>query len=259
MREYVFRLGYESGVHPVNDIFIRHPDMVARSLDISSSLNCGWRIVRLTGPEAALDALEEVYLDPEVCNDCTIPHPACDGEFEYQVLESAPEARTVYRYSANVSYCHSVAFLALSHAGEGLVFDAVRRGPVERHRILAPDDERMSGFREHLDDGLPDSVSVDVERIGAPDRWLGLVPSVKELPYEQRQALETAYGKGYYETPRGATLEEVADSLDIPLTTLRYRLRRAEEWVMDGVAKRRLELERSERDREEGNRVSVED
>jgi predicted DNA binding protein len=48
------------------------------------------------------------------------------------------------------------------------------------------------------------------------------------LPGEQQVALRTAYEHGYYDTPRDATLEELATALDVPRSTLSYRLRRAE-------------------------------
>lgn len=235
MREYVLRAEYDEGIHPVMDIFIQYPDLFAKSLDISVSLDGGWRIIRVTGPEEALDALEEVYLNPDVCNDCVFPHPSCDGEFEYDVLESTQTARTIYKYTADVSYCHSVTFLALSHFGPGLIFDSEQRGPVYRYRILVPNEEKMSGFHETLDESLPDGISVEIARISEASQWDGSGYSLAELPYEQRQALTKARQMGYYETPREATLEEIATELDLPLTTLRYRLRRAEDWVMGQV------------------------
>jgi hypothetical protein len=41
MREYVFLLEYDHGVHPVRDAFIDNPEVVATALDISTSLNGG--------------------------------------------------------------------------------------------------------------------------------------------------------------------------------------------------------------------------
>lgn len=235
MREYVLRLEYERGVHPVMDAFIEHPEVIARSLDVSASLDGGWRIVRVTGPTDALDALEAVYLDPAICNDCTFPHPACDGDFEYDVIESSPTARTVYKYASDVSYCHSVTFLALTHFGEGLVFDTEQRGPVYRYRILVPRDADVGGFQDVLGDGLPAGVSLTVERVGETDGLERPLRPRTELPPEQLEALETARRMGYYETPRGSQLADVAAELDLPLTTLRYRLRRAEAWGVDRV------------------------
>nr|WP_162562589.1 helix-turn-helix domain-containing protein [Salinigranum rubrum] len=149
------------------------------------------------------------------------------------MLESDPTARVIYKYVSDLSYCHSVTFLALSHFGTGLVFDAEQRGAVYRYRILAPNDTDMRGFGDLLDEELPDGVSVDVERIGDPDQWRRQESSVTELPFEQRQALETAFQMGYYETPRQSVLDEISTELDLPLSTLRYRLRRAEAWALE--------------------------
>jgi predicted DNA binding protein len=52
-----------------------------------------------------------------------------------------------------------------------------------------------------------------------------------ELPYEQRAALEAAVDAGYYATPRESTLAEVADAVDVPRSTLQYRLQKAETWL----------------------------
>lgn len=70
MREYVFLFTYERGILPVRDVYIEHPEVVATSLAISASPDTGWRVERITGPEHALDALESVYLDTEICNEC---------------------------------------------------------------------------------------------------------------------------------------------------------------------------------------------
>lgn len=235
MREYVLRLEYEAGVHPLMDVFIEHPEMIAHSLDVSATLDGGWRIVRVTGSTTALDALEAVYLNPAICNDCTYPHPACDGDFDYEVLESSQTARTIYKYASDVSYCHSVTFLALSHFGDGLIFDTVQRGRVYRYRILVPEGVDMGGFQDVLAAALPNGVTLTVEQVRESTSWTPRSRSSPDLPFEQRQALETAQRMGYYETPRRAQLADIAAELDLPLTTLRYRLRRAEAWGIEFI------------------------
>lgn len=232
MREYVFLLKYDRGVHPVRDAFIDHPRVVATALDISSALDGGWRIERLTGPEHALDAIESAYFN-EQCNDCTYPTPACDATFEYQILEHEPTVRTIYRYVTDISYCHAISYLALKTLGNGLIFDAVQRGPYYEWRLLVPTEENIDAFHETLREDLPDGVSLQVRRVSTPERWLHARRSQDgmDLPYEQREALETAIQMGYYDYPREATLGDIAAELNIPLTTLRYRLRRAEAWA----------------------------
>ncbi|GAA0240244.1 helix-turn-helix domain-containing protein [Haladaptatus pallidirubidus] len=232
MREYVFLLKYDRGVHPIRDVFIDHPTVVATALDISTALDGGWRIEHLSGPEDALNAIESVYFN-EQCNDCLYPTSNCDTVFEYQVLEHEPTARTIYRFETDQSYCHAISYLALKTLGNGLVFDAVQRGPFYEWRLLVPTEKNIEVFHEVLREDIPDGISLEVRRVSAPEHWLHTRRPQWEtdLPYKQREALETAMVMGYYDYPREATLKDIAIELDLPLTTLRYRLRRAEAWA----------------------------
>lgn len=232
MREYVFLLEYDRSVHPVRDVFIDHPEVVATALTVSITLESGWRVERLTGPEHALDAVETVYVD-EHCNDCTYPTPACDTELEYQVLEREPTARTVYRHVTDMSYCSSLGYLALETLGNGLVFDTTQRGPYYEWRVLVPAERNVDRLHRTLREDLPEGVSLTVRRIGTPERWLSAKRprAGTDLSFEQREAIETAQRLGYYDHPRKATMEDIAVELELPLTTLRYRLRRAEAWA----------------------------
>lgn len=233
MREYVVLFTYTADVHPVRDVFIDHPELEATSLAISATGETGWRVERVTGPEAALDALETVYLDPAICNECICPHPACDAQVVYEVLEREPTARTIYHSSTEEHFCYSVPWLAVQTLGAGLVFDAVQRGPYYEWRVLVPANRDLGAFHEALERDLPAGVSFTVRRVGSPERWQHAVRGHRTtVPAEQRTALETAIRLGYYEHPRRATLEDVAAELDLPLTTLRYRLRRAEAWAV---------------------------
>ncbi|MFC4436459.1 MULTISPECIES: helix-turn-helix domain-containing protein [Natrialbaceae] len=233
MREYSVLFTYERGVHPVRDIYIDHPEVVATALAISASPDTGWRVERITGPERALDALETVYLNPDICNECIWPHPACDARVEYEVLEHEPTTRTVYHSTAEETFCYSVSALAVATLGDGLVFNATQRGPHYEWRVLIPANRDLGVFHDALQSDLPDDVTLTVRRVGTPEQWQHTNRSNgTDIPYEQRKALETAVRLGYYEYPRKATLEDVADELNLPLTTLRYRLRRAEAWAV---------------------------
>ena len=193
MREYVFLLEYERGVHPIRDVFIEHPDVVVTTLDISLARDRGWRVERMTGPEEALDTVEAVFFN-EQCNDCTYPTHTCDATAEYQVLEREPTARTIYRHVTDMTYCHAVSYLALTTLGDGLVFDATQRGPYYKWRLLIPSGRDVGSFHRALQEDLPDGVSLELRRAGDPDRWLqtNRPRPERELPYEQREALETA-------------------------------------------------------------------
>ena len=238
MREYVFLLEYDYSVHPVRDVFIDHPDVVASTLDISISHDTGWRVERVTGPEHALDELESVYFD-EHTDDRTSLSPACDSTLEYhetldyQVLEREPTARTIYRHENDMRYCSSLGYLALKSLGDGLVFDATQRGPHYKWRVLVPTERNIDAFGRTLREDLPEGVSLTIRRIGTPERWLETERprSETELSFEQRKAIETARRMGYYDHPRETTMADIAAELDLPMTTLRYRLHRAEAWA----------------------------
>ncbi|SEQ38084.1 helix-turn-helix domain-containing protein [Natrinema salaciae] len=79
-------------------------------------------------------------------------------------------------------------------------------------------------------DGVPDAVGVTVEAVGgkrvAPDSVVG------RLSPRQRDAVETALELGYYDVPRDATSEDVADELDCATATAAEHLQKAESAVM---------------------------
>jgi hypothetical protein len=56
------------------------------------------------------------------------------------------------------------------------------------------------------------------------------------LTRRQRALLVEAVDRGYYDTPRGCTLTELADELDLAKSTLSERLHRIEEKVMKEFA-----------------------
>jgi hypothetical protein len=65
MREFTFRIDYSPDTDPVMDVFIDHPSLVARGLHGCVNADDFWRIERLSGPEAALDAVERLHLDDD--------------------------------------------------------------------------------------------------------------------------------------------------------------------------------------------------
>lgn len=83
---------------------------------------------------------------------------------------------------------------------------------------------------------LPDAMRVDVEAVGTfvPGR----IDARLELTSRQLEAVDVAVGTGYYDEPRDATLEEVAEGLDCSTGTAGELLRRAERTVMSNLVGR---------------------
>lgn len=74
--------------------------------------------------------------------------------------------------------------------------------------------------------GLPDRLSVSVDRIGEYDAYHG--SPVAALTDRQEEVLTAARTLGYYDVPRRAGVREVADRLDCSKSTAADHLRKAE-------------------------------
>jgi predicted DNA binding protein len=80
--------------------------------------------------------------------------------------------------------------------------------------------------------------SVSLEAVSQELNW-EVVPSVGEwqqifdvIPDRQLEVLDLAVERGYYKIPKGITLQELADEMDVTKTTASHQLRRAEGKIM---------------------------
>jgi hypothetical protein len=120
----------------------------------------------------------------------------------------------------------------LEVADPGAVLSAVRAtdgallwGRWNRQWLLRArfaDRESASAFVERA--------AVDVERVGTEAGRAG--PPRADLTDKQREALTTALDAGYFASPKGATLDEIAADIGISPQALSKRLRRATELVV---------------------------
>jgi predicted DNA binding protein len=81
---------------------------------------------------------------------------------------------------------------------------------------------------------IPEAVTHTVERTGSYRP--GTERLFAELTDRQQEILLTALEMGYYEQPRRATYEEIAEQLGCTKTTVGEHLRKAEEKVLGGIA-----------------------
>ncbi|MFC7228327.1 helix-turn-helix domain-containing protein [Salinirubellus salinus] len=232
MRQVRFALQYEHSHDPLMDAFIEYPGLYASSLDISVSTAGLWRIDRIAGPSDGLDAVENVFLDPEICNECEPAQTDCGKSYEYEVIERSSNRCTLYTRARGEGSCHSVPYLAIKYCGNGLFFSSKRRGGTNEWTVLLPDGANVGSLYDALDSELCGSPRIHLQQVDEPSHWKDALVTRADLPYEQRLALEAAIDAGYYQTPKGITLDELSERLSLPRSTLRYRLRRAEEFVM---------------------------
>lgn len=91
-----------------------------------------------------------------------------------------------------------------------------------------------------LVEGLPNEIGLDVDRIGEYDdrHTAGTTPSITA---RQQEAVGVALELGYYDQPRSASLEAVADRLGCATSTASELLRRAERAALSTIAAGRSE------------------
>lgn len=254
MREFVFTVEYEQGADDLMDLFIAHPDLHSRTLSIHVTEAAVWKLIRVTGPRGSLAAYDELLPDVTRCVDvygmCGCPIV----EWEYEVLASTPGERIVYTCQKESGESRSIPYVAAKHVGDGLLMQAERRGHQYRWRLLIGDDDTVSAIYDELTAGLRDGLAVSVDRLGDARGWVDdhEWADAEDLPPEQQAALEAAVAYGYYETPRRNSVQEIAEALGVPTSTLQYRLTRAEAWLATGFVTQALGGERAAGEKEHG-------
>lgn len=231
MREFEFTLRYERGADRLMDRFADHPDASAWTPTCVATPRSTWQVTHLLGPEAALDRIEAVYLDEAFCNECLHAHE-CESVRTHDVLARRPSHRVVYTRRTETGECHSVPSLAAEHVGEGVLFDALRREDGYRWTVLMPDDGGVGALFDAVSAGLREGIGIDLGHVSdLRDRSVRSFPGL-DLPHDQREAIVAAVEHGYYATPRETTVADLSEALDVPRSTLQYRLQRAEARVV---------------------------
>ncbi len=227
MRELTFAIDYDRGTDPVMDVFTEHPRVGAHSLDVIVDENAFWRMEHVTGPEAALDALEAVRFDDDTCGEA-ITERRCVAARHHNVIERSTNELVLYSYLAGISGCESVHTLAGKYLPEGSIIETRRRASTCWWRVLMRSDEKIGIFYDELGARLRDGLSFTMGHLQDAKGWRREKSVGVALPDEQEDALRTAVEAGYYDPPRETTLDEIATDLGIPRSTLSYRLRQAE-------------------------------
>jgi predicted DNA binding protein len=239
MREVAFVVHYDEGTDGLMDVFREYPSLAAQSAACYASHDAMWRVDHITGPEAAMAAIDETFLDHDQCNEC-LDVPNCQTEREYHVLDRRPTARTVYTYRREVFKCHSIPYHVLQHVGDGVVFESRRSGDAYHWKVLYPGDAAVGSLFDDIEANLLPGLSLELRHLRESGNWSADTRTATELSPEQRATLEAAVEHGYYERPREVTVPDLADLLDEPRSTVQYRLRSAEDLLVRSFVGRAL-------------------
>lgn len=226
MREFVFDVEYRGETCPLMSVFADYPALSSEGFH--GTVEGGvWLVERFTGPAAALDAVED-GLRTELSAIETVTETACDLTSSVSVVRRTDDERDVYVSIDDLGACTSVHSLAARYLGTDALFEVRRTERTESWRIVHPADRKVGLFYDALQGALRDSLAFGFDHVGDATGWRPPPLSGVEMPPEQRAALVEAVEHGYYESPREISLDDLADLLDVPRSTLSYRLRRAE-------------------------------
>lgn len=228
MRELAFALEYEPGCNTVADVLADHPDARVRSLSLHATDDRLRRVDHATGSREALDVISAAFLDTDYYADCLATED-CGATQTTDILEHTDDALVLYTRWERTPTCISVPHLARTRLGDGLLFETRHETRHYTWRIIHSGDGDVTAFFEDLEAAVGDCARLEMLRTADAPGAAGDPNDPVDLSPEQEAALRAAVEHGYYESPRVVDVGELADHLDVPRSTLTYRLRRAEQ------------------------------
>jgi len=227
MREFVFDLVYEETVSPLQRLFSESTGVSSTGVGGTIKDDEFWRVERFTGPPEALDQITEETLDGLLPAE-GITDSLCEGSLHTKMLKRTEQECEVYCHLKGVRNCESVGTLAVEYLDTDILFEVERASERDTWTVMMDSEDGVGLLYDALQVSLRPAIRFKFGHVGqASNRRMELFAR-KNLPSEQREALVTAVKHGYYERPRQVTLEELAEIVDCPRSTLSYRLRRAE-------------------------------
>jgi predicted DNA binding protein len=243
MRELAFALEYEPGCNRVADTLAEHPDARIRSLSLHATDESLWRVDHATGRPDALEAIEDAVLDSDYYADC-LATDECGATQNTEILDRTDDTLVLYSHWNRTPACSSVPHIARDHLGDGVLFETRHEGRHYTWRVLHSGEGDVAAFFDELERAVGDTAQMEMLRTAETTaRTIDSDDTSEDLSPEQTAALRAAVEHGYYESPRAIDVGELADHLDVPRSTLTYRLRRAEEvlakrYVADAMTER---------------------
>jgi len=233
VRELTFALEFESGVDPVMDACIEFPQLRSDSIGSAVRRDRFWSVERFVGPTAGLERVERVRFGGDT------PRPVmtateCDADRYHEVLEQSASNLVTYSFVERLHTCNSVVALAARHLDLGHVFQTQCREECQEWRLLMRSEANIDVFYEAVEEHLRDGITLHIGRLGDVNRWNFDSLATVSLSSKERDTLRAAIKHGYYETPREITVSELANRLDVPQSTVSYRLRQAEAALAKG-------------------------
>lgn len=233
MREFQFSLHYESGIDEYADRLAEYDSLRSEALVSCLDATEFWRLELVTGDREALSAIDELLRDETVDRE-SVSSRDCRGTRRHSVLESDASHRVVYTYVGDIQYCDAVPTIAARYLEGGTLFEVVRDGTTSRWRVLLQDGDRVGMVYDTITGRLADGITFQFGHLESVNGWHTDLLGGGSLPDEQRETLELAVERGYFEEPRAVSIADLATELGVPRSTASYRLRRATAALVEG-------------------------
>jgi predicted DNA binding protein len=228
---------FDPGVDPVMDTFIEVPELFADSIASCIRRDGFWSVERFCGPREALDRIYFYRFDSSSPRE-QMTETSCDADRHHNLLERTANSLVVYTFIERLHTCNSVMALAARHLDLGHVFLTQRSGDRQNWRLLMRSDANVDIFYDAIEDYLRDGITLRMGRLGEVEQWNFDSLATVSLSQKEQNTLRAAIEHGYYQTPRGITIGELANELDLPQSTVSYRLRQVEAQLAKGYAGR---------------------
>ncbi|MFQ3284483.1 MAG: hypothetical protein ACI9TI_001392 [Natronomonas sp.] len=226
MYDFGFTITYEEGIDVVADALTDNDSVRSERIYACLDPERMWALEFVTGDPDELLTFDELLFDESLDRESIGSRP-CDGDRRISQLGEQPRCRMVYTYVSDIGRCDTVPTIATRYFSAGALFVEARTGQTATWQVLAQRDEKIGLLYDTLGARIAEGLKFSFDHLTELDQWRSRFVFPNGFRPEQRDVLVAAAEHGYFETPREVTLEELAGVLDLPRSTVSYRLRRA--------------------------------
>ena len=201
-------------IDPVGDRISAEPSLTREAILHINRLNDG-TVVLLTQLRGDPDLVDDILSDREE----VLTHNVSALREGVQAYVHAQPTDT------------GAALLDLTQEHEFVLDTPIEYGPEGGIRVAVIGEEDT--VRQAIEN-VPEEIRVELEQLSDYDPELRELSSM--LTDRQREILDTAADLGYYEVPRRATHQDIADELDLSTTTVGEHLRKIEARMLSEIA-----------------------
>ena len=226
MYDFSFTISYTRGCSEYTDVFIEHESLRSEAIYACMDPAEMWVLESVTGDPGELAAAEDRLLDASLDRYSITDRP-CEAEKRTNLLNTERRRRVTFTHVTDASHCDAIPLIAAKYLSSGVVFKQTRSGGTATWNVLHQNDENVGLLYDAVGGRLSDGATFSFDHLTELEQWESPLLEPSRIRAEQREVLEAAVAHGYFETPRAVTLDELAAELELPRSTVSYRLRRA--------------------------------